>query len=193
MTNQLAERFTTIYDTVAAIQQSRSEYQLRHFVLAQHDTPEMQFYQCCIELRSVEFALANAKLQQERLELEVERLRSTGDAVDAVDAKIKQLELDNHAIELDGLKREAVILRRLFAEMPHFSRDEIERAQPEYWRARLNRQAVLQRAGGQVGIGWAQLDAMRQAGTLGTLEELLSGRGLAELVAGQDSGAPRDG
>ena len=57
----------------------------------------------------------------------------------------------------------------LFDEMPHFTRDEIEHAQPEYWTARMTRQTNLQIMAG--GVQWSQLDAMRQIGLLDELVE----------------------
>ena len=41
-----------ISEAIAEIQQPRSRYQIVHFVLGQHDTPEMQFYQLIQEIQS---------------------------------------------------------------------------------------------------------------------------------------------
>ena len=42
-----------IQDAIAEIQQPRSRYQLVHFVIGQHDTPEMRFYQLMMELQDM--------------------------------------------------------------------------------------------------------------------------------------------
>jgi hypothetical protein len=152
--------------TVADVKQSRSRFQLEHFVIGQHDTAEMRFMQICLELEALEYSLATMKLEARKAEIEIERLRASGDAVDAIDAEIKGLGLQQATISLQGMEREAAILRDLFDESPKFTREQIERAQPEYWRARLLRQTVLQATGHRLGVGWAQLDAHRQAGDL---------------------------
>lgn len=151
---------------IAEIQQSRSEFQLRHFVIGQHDTPEMQFYQCCIELQDMEARLAHATLARRRTEIQIDRLRKSGDELDEVDADIKELELRQQRLAEIGAEREVECLRRFFHEMPKFTRSQIEQAQPEYWRARLTRQAELQVFAGRRGLNWAHAEAMLQAGAL---------------------------
>lgn len=151
---------------IAEIQQARSRYQLERFVVGQHDTPEMRFYQLCIELQDMTYKLAHASLTVRRGELEIARLRRTGDELDAADADIKDLELQQTRLAMLGAEREVDVLRAMFEAHPKFTRAEIEAAQPEYWQARLTRQAELQQFGGRHGIGWAHLDAMRQAGAL---------------------------
>jgi hypothetical protein len=152
--------------TIADIKQARSRFQLERFVVGQHDTAEMRFYQICLELEVVEHALAVSRLHARKLRVEIGRLRATGDEIDDIDADVKQLELESMSLSILAQEREAAILRDLFDESPKFTRDEIERAQPEYWRARLLRQTVLQATGHRLGVGWAQLDAHRQAGDL---------------------------
>lgn len=154
------------YDIIAEIQQSRSEYQLRHFVIGQHDTPEMQFYQCCIELQGMEYNLAAAELTARKLQIKADRKRATGDDLDAVKADLIDLELQQQDLAVIGARREIDALRRILAEMAVYTRAEIEQAQPEYWAQRLVRQTELQRMGAQIGVGWSQLDAMRQADLL---------------------------
>jgi hypothetical protein len=45
--------FEDIEKAIAEIQQPRSRFQLERFVLGQHPTPEMQYYQTCIELQDM--------------------------------------------------------------------------------------------------------------------------------------------
>ena len=153
-----------IPEAIAEIQQSRSQYQIEHFVLGQHNTPEMRFYQLCIELQDMEYKLAHATLHVRRKEVELERLRSSTDELDMIDAEVKELELKQTKLVMIGAEREISCLRDLFNTMPHFTRYEIEQSQPEYWSNRLTRQAELQIAQSQTGIGWANLDALDQAG-----------------------------
>ena len=168
-----------IHDAIAEVQQPRSRYQLVHFVLGQHDTPEMQFYQLMLELQDMGFKLRMAQLNVRKTEVEITRLLETGDELDAIEAEEKQVGLEQTQIVMKGAQREIAILEDIFNECQHYTRDEIEHAQPEYWRARLTRQTNLQMMSGNV--QWAQLDSMRQIGLLDDLVEAREAQ-LAEQV-----------
>ena len=160
-----------ISDAIAEVQQPRSRFQLVHFVLGQHDTPEMRFYQLCLELQDMGHKLRLAQLSVRKTEVEIRRLVATGDELDAIEAEEKQVGLEQTRIVMLGAERELAILTDLFDGSQKFTRDEIEHAQPEYWQARLTRQTNLQLMAG--GVQWAQLDSMRQAGFL---DELIAER-----------------
>tara|TARA_Y100000296_G_scaffold73477_1_gene91005 strand:- start:8 stop:538 length:531 start_codon:yes stop_codon:yes gene_type:complete len=168
-----------ILDAIAEVQQPRSRYQLVHFVLGQHDTAEMQFYQLCIELQDMGYKLRMAELNVRKTEVEIARLLETGDELDAIEAEEKQVGLEQTQIVMKGAQREIAILEDIFNECQHYTRDEIEHAQPEYWHARLTRQTNLQMMSGNV--QWAQLDSMRQIGLLDDLVEAREAQ-LAEQV-----------
>ncbi len=168
-----------IRDAIAEVQQPRSRYQLIHFVLGQHDTPEMQFYQLMIELQDMGYKLRMAELNVKKTEVEITRLLETGDELDAIEAEEKQVGLEQTQIVMKGAQREIAILEDIFNECQHYTRDEIEHAQPEYWQARLTRQTNLQMMSGNV--QWAQLDSMRQIGLLDDLVEAREAQ-LAEQV-----------
>jgi len=160
-----------ITDAIAEIQQPRSRYQLIHFVIGQHDTPEMRFYQLCLELQDMGHKLRMAQLGVRKAEIEIARLLETGDELDAIEAEEKQVGLEQTQIVMRGAERELAVLTDLFDESQKFTRDEIEHAQPEYWEKRLTRQTNLQIMSG--GVQWAQLDSMRQ---IGMLDELVEAR-----------------
>jgi len=160
-----------IAEAIEEIQQPRSRYQLIHFVIGQHDTPEMRFYQLCLELQDMGYKLRTAQLSIRKTEVEISRLLETGDELDALEAEEKQVGLEQTRIVMRGAERELAILTDLFDESQKFTRDEIEHAQPEYWQKRLTRQTNLQIMSGNV--GWAQLDSMRQ---IGLLDEMVSDR-----------------
>ena len=153
-----------IPDAIAEVQQPRSRFQLVHFVIGQHDTPEMRFYQLCLELQDMGYKLRIAQLAVRKAEVEIRRLVETGDELDAIEAEEKQVGLEQTQIVMKGAEREVAILTDLFDESQKFTRDEIEHAQPEYWQKRLTRQTNLQLMAGSV--QWAQLDSLRQAGLL---------------------------
>ena len=153
-----------IAEAIAEIQQPRSRFQLIHFVIGQHDTPEMRFYQLCLELQDMGLKLRLAQINVRKGEIEIARLLETGDELDALEAEEKQVGLEQTQIVMRGAERELAVLTDLFDESQKFTRDEIEHAQPEYWSKRLTRQTNLQLMAG--GVQWAQLDSMRQAGLL---------------------------
>ena len=156
-----------ISEAIAEIQQPRSRFQLVHFVIGQHDTAEMRFYQLCLELQDMGYKLRVAQLGVRKAEVEIARLQATGDDLDAIEAEEKQIGLEQTQIVMRGAERELAILTDLFDESQKFTRDEIEHAQPEYWQKRLTRQTNLQLMAG--GVQWAQLDSLRQAGMLDDL------------------------
>ena len=173
-----------ITDAITEVQQPRSRFQLIHFVIGQHDTPEMQFYQLCLELQDMGYKLRLAELGVRKTEIEISRLLETGDELDAIEAEEKQVGLEQTLIVMRGAEREIAILTDLFDESQKFTRDEIEHAQPEYWSKRLTRQTNLQIMSGNV--GWAQLDSMRQVGLLDEMisdrEQALADQAKAELT-----------
>ena len=172
-----------IAEAIEEIQQPRSRYQLIHFVIGQHDTPEMRFYQLCLELQDMGYKLRVAQLGIRKAEIEIARLWKTGDEIDAIEAEEKQVGLEQTQIVMRGAERELAVLTDLFDESQKFTRDEIEHAQPEYWQKRLTRQTNLQIMSGSV--GWAQLDSMRQIGLLDEMvaerEQQLTAQAVAEL------------
>jgi hypothetical protein len=160
-----------IAEAICEVQQPRSRYQLINFVLGQHDTPEMRFYQLMLELQDMGLKVRTAEIGVKKTEIEIARLLETGDELDALDAEEKQLGLEQTQIVMKGALREIAILEDIFNSCQHFTRDEIEHAQPEYWQQRLTRQTNLQIMSG--GVQWAQLDSLRQ---IGMLDELIEAR-----------------
>jgi len=173
-----------IAEAIAEIQQPRSRFQLIHFVIGQHDTPEMRFYQLCLELQDMGLKLRLTQIGVRKAEIEIARLLETGDELDALEAEEQQVGLEQTRIVMQGAEREMAVLTDLFDESQKFTRDEIEHAQPEYWQKRLTRQTNLQIMSGSV--GWAQLDSMRQVGLLDEMvsdrEQMLADQAKAELT-----------
>jgi len=160
-----------ITEAIAEIQQPRSRYQLINFVIGQHDTPEMRFYQLMLELQDTNHKISVAEIGLKKAAIEIARLLKTGDEIDALDAEEKTLGMEQTRIIMQGALREQAILEDLFNSCEHYTRDEIEHAQPEYWQKRLTRQTNLQIMSG--GVQWAQLDSLRQ---IGLLDDLVAAR-----------------
>jgi hypothetical protein len=86
------ERYTPdVLLAMAEVQQARSNFQLEKFVVNQHDTDEMRYQQTVIELQQLYYTIKTVSLEMKKTEIEINRLRDTGDEVDELDAQIKEL------------------------------------------------------------------------------------------------------
>lgn len=155
-----------LISAIAEIQQPRSRFQLEHFVVNQHDTEEMRYYQILVEINDLLYKYRLADINYKKTLIEIERLRATGDAIDELNAQEKEMGLEQSSLAMIGAQRELTHLINMWQACPtKFTREQIELAEPKYWQSRLSRQAELQ-ALGQGRVDWAQLDAIRQAGFL---------------------------
>jgi hypothetical protein len=151
---------------IAEIQQSRSKFQLEHFVLGQHATPEMRYYQTVIELQDMIYKYKSAEISIKKTEIEIDRLRATCDEIDELDAQEKELGLEQTKLVMIGAQREIDYLIELWDSFKNkYTRAEIEVAQPDYWQARLTNNAKAMLMGGQ-SVNAAHIEAMEQAGVL---------------------------
>lgn len=145
---------------------SRSKYQLEHFVIDQHDTPQMQFQQILIEGADLTYKIRMAELNIKKTEIEISRLKETGDEIDAIEAEEKELGLAYTRLTLEGARYELAVLEELFAKYPVYSYADIEENQPDYWNRRLTRQAELEVAERQQGISVGNLSSMLTTGLI---------------------------
>ena len=158
--------FDEINKAIAEVQQSRSRFQLERFVLGQHATPEMQYYQTVIELQSMIYKYKLAQINIKKTEAKIAKLRSTGDEIDELKAQELELGLTQTKFVMLGHEKEMAHLIDIFNNFEHkYTRKEIEEAQPDYWQARLtgNARAMLMSGGG---VNYAHIEAMEQAGIL---------------------------
>ena len=165
---------------IAEIQQPRSRYMLETMTFGEHDTPEMRFYYCVIELNDKLHKYRLAEVSKERMEREMGRLEDSDDLDADLDLREKRIGYDFFMGVMAGGKRELDDLLHIYADMQHFTREEIDANQSEYWEARMTRQTQLQIMAG--GVQWSQLDALRQVGLLDDLvaenqPELMSANG----------------
>jgi hypothetical protein len=161
--------------TATSIIPSRSRYQLRQFVIGQHDTAPMQWRQILIEAQDMAYKIRMAELDCERKRIEIERLTSTGDALDAIEAEEKRLGLTLTERTLAAARLELGWLQELADEIGSFTVEQIEADQPQYWQRRLHRQASLDRLSLTEGVGAANLQSMLNAGLLESAPELEQG------------------
>jgi predicted transcriptional regulator len=158
--------FDKIELAIAEVQQPRSRFQLERFVLGQHATPEMQYYQTVIELQDMIYKYKLAQIAVKKTEAKIAKLRSTGDEIDELKAQEKELGLAQTQFTMLGAERELKHLMEIFDSFQHkYTREEIEAAQPDYWQARLTNNAKAMLMGGS-GVNAAHIEAMEQAGVL---------------------------
>jgi hypothetical protein len=162
-----------VWNALEEIQQARTDFQLQHFVVGQHDTSEQQYKQVLLELQELLFTIKHVDLQNKKTILEIEQLRSTKNPIDEVDAQIKELSIERALLARLGAVKEAQTLVKIWESFEtKYTAEQIEANQVEYWNARLLRQAQLESMGGQSSISWGSLDALRQIGQLQpTLEQ----------------------
>jgi hypothetical protein len=155
-----------IEQAIAEVQQPRSRFQLERFVLGQHATDEMRYYQTVLELQDAIYKYKLAKINVQKSELKIAKLRSTGDDLDELKAQERELGLAQTRFAMLGAEREMKHLVEIWDSFQHkYTRDEIESAQPDYWQARLTNNARAMLMGGS-SVNAAHIEAMEQAGVL---------------------------
>jgi hypothetical protein len=158
--------FDQINKAIAEVQQPRSRFQLERFVLGQHSTPEMQYYQTVIELQDAIYKYNLAVINVKKAEIKITKLRATGDELDELEAQEVELSLAQTRFAMVGAEREMKHLLEIFDTYTHkYTREEIEAAQPDYWQARLTNNAKAMLMGGS-SVNAAHIEAMEQAGVL---------------------------
>lgn len=158
--------FEEIEAAIAEVQQPRSRFQLERFVLGQHATPEMQYYQTCIELQDMIYKYQVAQINVQKQELKIARLRETGDEIKELKAQELEIGLRQTRLAMIGAERELNHLIDIFNSFDKkYTREEIEAAQPDYWKARLTTNANAMMLSG-TGVNAAHIEAMEQAGVL---------------------------
>jgi hypothetical protein len=163
----IEEKYTPeILLAMAEVQQARSNFQIEKFVVNQHDTVEMRYQQTVIELQQLYYTIKTVSLEMKKTEIEINKLRATGDEIDELDAQIKELGLEQTRLVGIGAFRELDQLLSIYDSFEKkYTRAEIEAAQPEYWNKRLSRQATLEAIGGTQAQA-SHLDSLRQIGAL---------------------------
>lgn len=158
--------FEEINKAIAEVQQPRSRFQLERFVLGQHATEEMQYYQTVLELQDMIYKYKLAQIQVKKSEAKIAKLRKTGDELDELKAQEVELGLVQTRFTMIGAKRELEHLVEIWKGFDKkYTREQIEQAQPEYWQARLTNNAKAMLMGGS-GVNAAHIEAMEQAGVL---------------------------
>lgn len=170
--NELISQFETpeFHEAVLAIQQPRTDFQLAHFVVGQHDTEPRRWHQCVLELSIKIHAIKRAAIERRKAERKLAALMATPDPDALDDAELLRLDLEQHDLATVGAIREAQTLLAIFRSFGRtYSHGELMAAESEYWQARLTRQAKHSLvATGRIGVG--DLDSFAQIGQPVTVE-----------------------
>lgn len=155
-----------IQKSISEIQQARSNFQLKKFIISQHPTAEMQFYQTCIELQDLIYKYRHAELNIKKQNIKVLQLEKSNNETDRIEAEEIKLGIEQTLLAMKGTEREISCLIEIYNSFEKkFTRQEIEDAQFDYWKARLTGNAKAMLMGG-VSVNPAHIEAMEQAGVL---------------------------
>lgn len=142
----------------------RSDYQLRHFVIGQHDTPHMRYRQILMEVKQLVMKIRLAELDVEKKRIKLDRLGD--DPLEQIKAEKLRLGIAVTLDLMEGARRELNCLLKLAEEYPQYTPQDIEDNQQEYWEARLQRQANVDRMSVEQQVSPANLTSMLFSGLL---------------------------
>jgi len=145
---------------------SRSRYQLRQFVVGQHDTAPMQWRQVMLEAKALITSMRLTELEIQKNAIEMTQLAESDDPVDAIELQKRIIGLEGFRESLETQRLELSWLEEIADEIGPYTFEEIEVDQPEYWALRLNRQASMDQLGTQLGVNPGNLTSMLQAGLI---------------------------
>lgn len=153
-----------LQDAIRAIQQPRTNFQLEHFVVGQHDTEPRRWMQCVLELQLKIHALKRAAIVRRQIERKIVAFESLASIEAGDEAELLRLDLEAHELATLGAIREAETLYSIFKSFQKiYTREELDEAEAEYWQKRIMRQARQEiNATGAIGVG--NQDALEQIG-----------------------------
>lgn len=164
--SKIDEYFTPdIIERFVEIQQPRSRVQLEKFVVEQHDTPEMQYMQCVLEIQNLYYTLKSVAIDLQIAEIEISKLKSSKDPIDQLNAQKKELGLEQTRVVGVGAFRELEILLQILEQYPRYTRKDIEDQQLIYWKKRLERQAMVESISGSQAVA-SNINSLLQLGEL---------------------------
>lgn len=150
----------------STIMPERTGYQLRHFIIGQHDTAPMRFRQIVLEAQRLAYNMRMAELDIEKKRIQIHRLLSSGDPIEAIEAEELRLGITLTERALEGARFEWLELEKLADETGYHSLADIEADQGDYWRRRLTRQAESDRLGHREGISPGNIESLLAAGLI---------------------------
>ena len=154
-----------LIDAFYEMPQAKTPYMLRHLIIGQHDTIEMQYAHSVLNLRQAYNALRTAQIGLEKTDWEIGELKKKagkGDKRSEFKHRNKEVEKMEAECSVIGKVREFQTLYEIWRSFPKkFTREETNAGQEEYWKKRAIRQKNQDLiANGRVGAG--NQDLLRQ-------------------------------
>jgi hypothetical protein len=168
--NKLVNKFSESFDLTdidfKTHYTGRTFFQIERFVMQEHDLPERRFLQLMMELRSIRDGFIQDSIEIEKVKIQIQRLLSTGDEIDRLEAMKKQYNLDHYESGMAVRQDEIRHIAKLLKQLPKiYTKQEIEAAEERYWEKRLTRQAAEEMVSAQTGINSGNIRANIQAKT----------------------------
>lgn len=161
---EIISQHDKLFQAFEAVSQPRSDYQIRKFVVGEHETPERQYLQVVTEIQRKVSSLRRAVIDRRKKEAQLKTETNEDER------EILQIDLDDMNFAITGAMREFNTLYGIYQSLPQFTAQELQDAEEGYWIRRLIRQSQVDiDSFGQVGPG--NMDALRQAGIVGGFEE----------------------
>jgi hypothetical protein len=124
----------------------------------------MRYRQIIIEAKKLFFDIKHIEIEVEITNKKIEKLEASDKDTDRLRAEQKKLGLVNTKEALEAAKQELNYLIELSKDYRHYTPDEIEANQENYWELRLTRQATTDRMALEQGINVGNLESMMNAG-----------------------------
>ena len=140
--NKLIKQIENIRSDIEAIQQPRSDFAIKHFVVGQHDMPGRQRQQAVLELQIKMFNIRRAQLEEKRMIIQRQRFIEIGDELDKIEAEKIELDLAELRLSRMGAIREATALLEILDTLPKYTYEQLQQEEAMYWQRRLSRQAL---------------------------------------------------
>lgn len=162
--NEIIEKIEALREDIDAIQQPRSDFALKHFVVGMHDTPGRQRMQAVLELQIKMFNIRRVQLEEKKLHIERRRQQGIVKGWNTFKRSLAEIEIERIDIDLAdmnlarlGAIREAKCLLAILDNLPKYTYEQLQEEEVLYWQARLSRQALTDlKSMGTIGVGNAE-------------------------------------
>jgi len=126
--------------------QPRTDYQLEKFVVGRHETEEMRYAHCVLNIRIKYNALRRSKIALEKIDFQIEQLKvkaeDMGDKLSEFKWREKVIDKEEAEGAVLGAIRELSALYKIWNTFEKkYTREEINAVQEIYWKKRLSKQA----------------------------------------------------
>jgi hypothetical protein len=138
----IIEGESELLKAMTMLAQPRTDYQLEHFVVGKHETEEMRYAHCVLNIKIKYNALRRAKIQLEKIDYQIKKLKKKGDKLSEFKWRDKEIDREECVGASLGAMRELNSLVKIWKKFEHkYTREEINSLQGEYWDKRITRQA----------------------------------------------------